>query len=125
MRTPRAPRPGDRVALVAPASAFSPADLEAGVAELRRIGFDPVYEESIFARRQYLAGDAATRAAAFRSAWRNPDVAALIAVRGGYGSMQLLPLLDREEIARTPKAFVGYSDTTALLTWLTLHAGIV
>jgi muramoyltetrapeptide carboxypeptidase len=125
MRKPRALRPGDRIALVAPASGFSRNDLESGVAELRRIGFDPVYDERIFERHHYLAGDAATRAEVFRSAWRDPDVAALIAVRGGYGSTHLLPLLDRAEIARTPKAFVGYSDTTALLTWLTLHAGVV
>jgi muramoyltetrapeptide carboxypeptidase len=116
---PRALRPGDRIALVAPASPFSRDAFDAGVAELRRLGFEPVYDEAVFARRRYTAGDPALRAADFHRAWTNPAIAALIAVRGGYGSVQVLPLLDADEIRRTPKAFVGYSDNTSLLTWLT------
>ena len=46
-------------------------------------------------------------------------------MRGGYGSVQLLPLLDRDAIAHHPKAFIGYSDNTSLLCWLTLKCGIV
>jgi muramoyltetrapeptide carboxypeptidase len=52
-------------------------------------------------------------------------VAAVIAARGGYGSVHLLPLLDPAELRRTPKAFIGYSDNTSLLTWLSLGCGIV
>ena len=89
------------------------------------LGFEPVYEDSVFARQGYVAGSAETRAAAFRQAWDDPAVAALIAVRGGYGSVHLLPLLDREAVARQPKAFIGYSDNTSILTWLTLQCGIV
>ena len=48
----------------------------------------------------------------------------MIGVRGGYGSAQLLPLLDAGELRRLPpKAFVGYSDLTTLLTFLTLGCG--
>jgi muramoyltetrapeptide carboxypeptidase len=122
---PRALRPGDRIALVAPASPFSREAFDRGVAELRRLGYEPVYQDSVFARSRYTAGDASTRAAAFRDAWSDPDIAALIAVRGGYGSVQILPLLDEDEIRRTPKAFIGYSDTTSILMWLTGRCGIV
>ncbi len=125
MLKPCALRPGDRVALVAPASPFSRDALDAGVAELRRLGFDPVYDDSVFARRRYTAGDPEVRTGAFRKAWSDPSIAALIAVRGGYGSVQLLPWLDADEIRRTPKAFVGYSDNTSLLTWLTGACGVV
>ena len=124
MRRPRALRSGDRVALVAPASSFGRDQFDAGVTELRRLGFEPVWEDAVFARHLYTAGDAATRAGAFRRAWADPSIAALIAVRGGYGSMQLLPLLDRAEIRATPKPFVGYSDNTALLAWLTTGCGV-
>jgi muramoyltetrapeptide carboxypeptidase len=79
----------------------------------------------VFAREEYVAGDAATRAAALRRAWNDPDVRAIMAVRGGYGSVQTLPLLDRDEIRRSPKALVGYSDLTSLLTFLTLQCGVV
>ena len=48
LRRPRALRPGDRLAVVAPASPFPRASFEAGLAELRRLGFDPVYDERIF-----------------------------------------------------------------------------
>ena len=85
---------------------------------------NPVYEDSVFERRAYAAGSAATRAAAFARAWRNPDIAALIAVRGGYGSVHLLPLLDASMLRATPKAFIGYSDNTSLLSWLTCQCGI-
>ena len=130
MRKPRALRPGDRVAVVAPASPFKRDEFDAGLAELRALGFDPIYEESVFARHGYVAGAPAVRAAAFLRAWEDPTVAALVAARGGYGSVQLLPLLDRETIGREAigrhaKAFIGYSDNTSLLSWLTLQCGVV
>lgn len=122
---PAALRSGDRIALVAPASPFSREEFDAGVAELRRLGYEPVYEDSVFARTRYTAGDAALRAAAFLRAWHDPSIRAVIAVRGGYGSVQLLPLLRPEELRRTAKAFIAYSDNTSLLTWLTAHCGVV
>ena len=125
MRKPRALRPGDRIALVAPASAFVRAEFDAGVNELKTLGFEPVYEESVFERRAYAAGSARTRAAAFARAWLDPKIAALIAVRGGYGSVHLLPLLDMSLLVGPPKAFVGFSDNTSLLSWLTLTGRIV
>ena len=125
MLKPRALRPGDRVAVVAPASSFARAAFDDGVAELRRLGFEPVYDESVFARTRYTAGSPAVRAAAFMRAWLDPSVAALIAVRGGYGSVQLLPLLDGSEIRREPKAFIGYSDNTSILAWLNGRCGMV
>lgn len=125
MLKPRALRPGDRIALVAPASPFSREAFDAGAAELRRLGYEPVHDDSVFARRRYTAGAPSVRAAAFREAWADPSIAALIAVRGGYGSVQVLPLLDADEMRRTPKIFVGYSDNTSVLTWLTGRCGIV
>jgi muramoyltetrapeptide carboxypeptidase len=122
---PRAVRPGDRIALVAPASAFAREAFERGVAELRRLGYEPVWDESVFAREGgYLAGSAATRTAAFLRAWDDPEVSALVAVRGGYGSVHLLPSLDPVHLRRRPKLLVGYSDITSILSWLTCRCGI-
>jgi muramoyltetrapeptide carboxypeptidase len=125
MQKPRALRPGDRVALVAPASPFEREEIDRGASELRALGFEPTYDERVFARRGYTAGAADLRAAAFMDAWCDPSIAALIAVRGGYGSVQLLPLLPPDVIRTHPKLFVGYSDTTSILTFLTQRCGLV
>jgi muramoyltetrapeptide carboxypeptidase len=106
---------GDRVALVAPASSFPPEEIAAGVAELARLGLEAVYDQSIFDKDVFVAGSVDTRVNAILKAWRDPDIAALIAVRGGYGSAQLLPFLDPDEVVSARKALIGYSDITALL----------
>jgi muramoyltetrapeptide carboxypeptidase len=54
--------------------------------------------------------------------WQNPDVKAVIAGTGGYGAVRLLPYLDPDVFRRNPKAFVGYSDITALHLWLMRRA---
>jgi muramoyltetrapeptide carboxypeptidase len=84
-----------------------------------------VYDERVFARTGYTAGDAELRAAAFMDAWCDPEIAALIAVRGGYGSVHLLPLIAPDVIRSHPKVFVGYSDTTSILTFLTQQCQLV
>ena len=122
---PPALRDGDVVALVAPASPFDAQDFDAGVAELAALGFVPEWHGDVFARRRYLAGAATTRAADFLRAWQDRRVAGLIGVRGGYGSAQIVASLDPGTIRATPKAFVGYSDLTTLLTWLVGHCGVV
>jgi muramoyltetrapeptide carboxypeptidase len=119
MRKPRALRSGDRIAIVSPASPFVREEFDKGMAEIQRLGFEPVYEESVFERSRFTSGSPAVRAMAFVRAWSDPSVAALVAVRGGYGSVQMLPELATWEPHRTPKLFIAYSDNTSLLAWLT------
>lgn len=125
MRKPRALQPGDRVAIVAPASAAPVDELHAGSEELRALGFEPVGDESVFARSTYTAGDARVRADALTRVWTDPTIAGVIAARGGYGSVHLLPLLDPVVFQRETKAFIGYSDNTSLMAWMTLVCGLV
>jgi muramoyltetrapeptide carboxypeptidase len=125
MIKPRALAPGDRLAIVAPASPFAREEFDRGVDEILRLGFEPVYDESVFARERFVAGPARVRAAAIHAAWRDPSIAGVIGARGGYGSAQVLPLLDRDMAARAAKVFVGYSDVTAVLTFLTMTCGVV
>jgi muramoyltetrapeptide carboxypeptidase len=125
LRKPRALRPGDRLALVAPASGFDRAEFDAGVEELRALGFEPVWHGSVFERRAFVAGPAESRADAIDAAWQDPGIAGLVGVRGGYGSVHVLPLLDPSRFMLSPKAFVGYSDLTSLLTFLTCQCGLV
>jgi len=108
---------GDRVALVAPASSFPPEEVRGGVAELARLGLEAVYDDSLFEKDRFVAGSVETRVAAIRRAWEDPSIAALIAMRGGYGSAQLLPFLDAGLMRSARKALIGYSDITAILAW--------
>lgn len=125
MLKPRALAPGDRLAVVAPASPFLREEFDQGIEEIRRLGFTPVYDDTVFARRSYTAGPPELRAAAIHRAWRDPSIAGLIGARGGYGSAQVLPLLDPAEAVRACKPFIGYSDLTAVLTFLTGSCGMV
>ena len=125
MVRPRALRSGDRIAIVSPASPFARDEFGAGIEELRRLGFDPVFEESVFAREPMVSGAPAVRVEAFLKALRDPAIRAIIAVRGGYGSVELLPFLDAAELRAARKIICGYSDITSLLVYGTCHAGLV
>jgi muramoyltetrapeptide carboxypeptidase len=117
-------RPGGRVALVAPASSFDRAEFDAGVAELRRLGFEPVWDDSVFDRQAMTAGRPRERVTAFLRAMDQMGADAVIAVRGGYGSVEMLPLLDTERVRKSRTAFVGYSDVTSLHSYLGATAGL-
>jgi muramoyltetrapeptide carboxypeptidase len=127
MLKPRALTTGSRIAVVAPASPFKREEFDAGIAELRDLGFIPVYDDTVFARDVpcYIAGSAEVRASAIRSAFQDPSIDAIIGVRGGYGSAQVVPLLDVEEARRACKPFIGYSDLTIILNFLAIQCGVV
>jgi muramoyltetrapeptide carboxypeptidase len=116
---------GDTVGIVAPASSFNHDEFEAGCEALRRLGYKPVYSESIFAHDLYFAGSAERRVQELEEMFQRDDVKAITCVRGGYGSNYLLPLLDLQKLAAKPKIIVGYSDVTTLLTYLSDSAGFV
>jgi muramoyltetrapeptide carboxypeptidase len=124
LQKPPALGPGARLAVVAPASAFDVDAFHAGVAELAALGFGTSYEASVFERDRYLAGAPSIRAAALDRAWRDPSIDGIIAVRGGYGSVHLLPLLDPDLPRRHPKVLIGYSDITTLHMWLGQHGQV-
>lgn len=88
------------------------------------MGYEPVYSEEIFARDLYFAGSAERRAKEFREFWQREDIAALVCVRGGYGSNYLLEHLDFDSIARKPKALIGCSDITTLITAIHDRTGL-
>ena len=129
---PPALRPGDTVGIIAPASGFRRDDLEAGCAQLLRMGYAPFYLPDIFQRELYFAGSVARRVHELHEMFARPEVKAILCARGGYGCDYLLPHLDLDLIRANPKIFAGCSDVTTLLTWLcdavhlvTFHAPMV
>src|SRR3954471_16309916 len=107
--------PGDTVALVSPASAtFNSVDLQIAKESLEALGFKVKTGEHMLERHGYLAGEDNARADDINKAFADPSVAAVRAIRGGWGSARVLPYLDYDTIRGNPKVLLGYSDITAL-----------
>src|SRR4051794_3524655 len=118
---PKRLAPGDTVMLVAPANAtFNSIDLQIARESLEALGFKVRAGAHLLDRHGYLAGDDKARADDINKAFGDKSVAAVHAIRGGWGSARLLPYLDFDTIRRNPKVLIGYSDITALL--LSIHA---
>ncbi len=92
---------------------------------LQHMGYQPFFLDSIFDRSQYFAGSAERRVAELHEMFGRPEVRAIVCARGGYGCNYLLPHLDLALIRANPKIFVGCSDVTTLLTYLSDAAGLV
>ncbi len=106
---------GDLIGLVSPASApSSPEMIHKGVRYLERLGYVVKVGKNAARVHGYLAGTDEQRAADFNDMIRDDNVKAIFAVRGGYGTPRILPLLDYKGLKRHPKIIVGYSDITAL-----------
>lgn len=116
---------GSRVAVVSPASATKPELVESGVAGLRAFGYEPVMMPHALSRGpMYYAGSAEERVADLHAAFADATIDGVMCTRGGWGSAELLPLLDRELMRANPKVFVGYSDHTSLHVWFWNECGM-
>jgi muramoyltetrapeptide carboxypeptidase len=113
-RKARALKPGDLVGVTAPAGPVDEDRLRRGVAELERLGFAVRVADGVLERRGFTAGSADVRLQQLHGLFAEPDVAAIVCARGGAGTIQLLPGLDRELMAANPKLILGYSDITLL-----------
>lgn len=118
-RKPYAVRPGDTVAIIAPAGPFERASFETGLAVISG-RYEVRYDPGILSRQRYLAGGDERRFNELVSALADPDIKAVFCARGGYGAMRLLPRLAQwaEKNAIGAKPLVGFSDITALHQWL-------
>jgi muramoyltetrapeptide carboxypeptidase len=125
MRKPPALRAGDLIGVVAPGAAVQEAAVHAGVRVLEQAGYRVRLGAAVLKRRGYLAGSETDRLADLVDMFGDPEVRAIIAARGGYGSGRLLSLFDPGIARQNGKIFVGYSDLTFLLTQLVQRAELV
>jgi muramoyltetrapeptide carboxypeptidase len=114
----RALRPGDSVAVIAPAGPFDRESFEAGVAVIAqryRVQYDP----GIFQQQRYMAGDDHRRLAELTQALADRSIRGIFCARGGYGTMRLLQKLQpqRATTAAPAQPLIGFSDITALHQW--------
>lgn len=125
LRLPAALRPGDLIAVAAPASPFDRAAFSRGAEFIASLGYRVTWRAGITARTGYLAGDDGRRAGELNSWLRDPEVRAILFARGGYGTSRILDRLDFAALRRDPKLIAGFSDLTALLLAVTRRVRVV
>ena len=123
---PPAIKPGATFGIVSPASTPKPDLVLRGIQVLKSFGYKAkLFPHALDRGPLYYAGTAEQRASDLHAAFADPEVDAILCTRGGWGSAELLPLLDRDLIRANPKPFVGYSDQTTLHIWLRNEADLV
>jgi muramoyltetrapeptide carboxypeptidase len=117
--------PGSTIGVVTPGSPpETRAEVERGVAWWESRGYRVKLLPGALEQDVWHAGSPQVRATDVQRAFADPEIDAIQTMRGGYGSAQVIPLLDFEAIAESPKFFVGLSDITALHAALLVHAGL-
>lgn len=123
---PAALKKGDLIGIITPASPPSVDEkITKGTEYLERLGYRVTFGKNIRRTYGYLAGTDRERADDINALFADKHVKAIIAVRGGYGTPRLLPLLDYPLIKKNPKILVGYSDLTALQLAIYKKTGLV
>ena len=122
---PNALQRGDLIGLIGPAGPWQDEPFRKGIQVLSELGFQVTFPRNLLQEQGYLAGSDQHRYKTLSEMWRNPDVKGVIAVRGGYGSLRILPGIDYDLIREYPKILVGFSDITALLTAVYKKTGLI
>lgn len=119
-------RPGDQAGLITPATYVSdPDSIALAIRTVEYFGLKWRLGRNVRKRDGYFGGDIRERAADLHEMFRDPDIRAIVCVRGGYGSASLLDHLDYSLIRANPKVFLGYSDITALHIGIHRMTGLV
>lgn len=126
MLLPPPVKPGDCIGLFFPAGPVVDQErFDKSLHLLHELGFCTKYFPAVLDAHQYLAANDSSRVDEFNSMWADPEVHAMMAVRGGYGCLRMMPFLDLDTLRGNPKLVIGFSDLTVLLNSLAAHAGII
>src|SRR5262249_23520044 len=121
----KAAPPGSTIGLVTPGSPpESRAVVQRGIDWWEAHGYRVKLMPGALEHDGWHAGSPEVRASDLQGAFADDEVDAIQTIRGGYGSAQVIPLLDFERIAATPKAFIGISDITSLHAALLSRTGM-
>jgi muramoyltetrapeptide carboxypeptidase len=118
---PKSLKKGDKIAIVSPAGAVEPSQLEKGIEMIRNKGYEPVLGEhlySSFSKGYNYAGTEEQRIQDINQAFNDNEIAAVWASRGGYGCQHLLESIDLKNFSENPKWYIGYSDNTVIQSYL-------
>ncbi len=114
MITPPHLQKGDTVAILATARKNLDDNLKPAIDLLKSWGLNVVIGSSIGLDNNQLAGTDEQRAADFQQQLNNPNIKAIWCVKGGYGTVRMIDLLDFTAFKKNPKWIVGFSDVTVL-----------
>lgn len=114
MITPPYLNSGETIGIIAPARSISEVEIAAFVSFMEEAGFRVKYGVHLFGRLDQYSGSVKERLDDLHTMLSDPEVRAIFAARGGYGSAQLLPGLDKELLEKNPKWLIGFSDMTAI-----------
>jgi muramoyltetrapeptide carboxypeptidase len=116
---PKSLKAGDCIGIFAPAGQIVETDsLEQGISILKEMGFEIKIPRQLWPGTGYLADTDSNRALEFHKMWADEDISALLALRGGFGCLRMLPFLDLKELQKHQKMLIGFSDLTILHTML-------
>lgn len=117
---------GGTIGVAAASSPFeNRSEIDRGVRWYEEHGYRVKLAPHVYARDDFVAGDARARADDVTALFADDEVDVVQMLRGGYGASQVVPLLDYDVIAASPKPFVGYSDVTALHVAIRQRTGLV
>jgi muramoyltetrapeptide carboxypeptidase len=116
---------GDLIGIVSPAGPTDSEELKNGINVLKKMGFRSVLGKNALLRNGFLAGSDEERSADFMDMIKNPDVAAILCARGGYGINRILSYLDFNLIKKARKPIIGSSDITILLNYINNRCSLV
>lgn len=123
---PRVLKPGATIGLITPATPTTDPDrLAAAHRALKFFGFNVKVGKNVGRRAGYFGSSPEERLDDLHAMFRDTEVEAVFALRGGYGAQHLLDRIDYDLIRKHPKIFHGYSDITALHLAIHKHAGLV
>lgn len=105
---------GDTIGLVAPASSINKEKLKEAIENLKELGFKIKIGKNIEKVWYSFAGTDEERANDINEFFKDESIDAIMCIRGGYGGIRMLSMLDYESIKKNPKPFIGYSDITSL-----------
>lgn len=115
MRQPAYLKQGDKIAIVCPAKKL-PGDIQFAIDELTTWGLEVILGESVTASFNQFAGSDELRTSDLQHFLDDESVAAIIAARGGYGTLRIIDELNFDAFKRKPKWLIGFSDITVLLS---------
>lgn len=119
-------KPGDTIVVVAPAGNLTTQqDYVNGCAILEEMGYKIAHRSPMWPGYGYLADNDQNRVAELHDAFLDPEIKAVFALRGGFGSLRLLEFIDVSIITTHPKFLVGFSDITILHEYFQAHSDLV